>query len=427
MQGYKNLLSQPDPQAAATNAILAGQDVPPLTIYFNKEMKGVTRRTLSVRFAMPLPTKGASGISAGAYLPIDLRMYGDILEVTGAIPTPHTGETAPYAVSFLPRLEFFFTPDGTTLAWPTLGPSHDRRRRGCATGGTLDLPQVIAALKGDFVVARHAEHRYERARRRQHRRQGRRRHLHASRPDHRRQEPVGQPGQRAGCSKAGSSSTGQARSGSGRKDRTARHEELLSAFGLAMFGHEGRAADGELQLRRPDRRSTGVPAALAERIVAGARRQAVHQRRGPETRLNISKRNWKRLRIQARDAVTETDHGHVSTVSDRLIAALQRPDCDHAARSAPARRPVPVCGGLECLCRPRFFPGQLLTEDDLNRLEQYVIAKNKLHNRYFHGSGVVCGLEVVCDPCSRGERRRSNPATRCRRAARISSCARTHR
>jgi hypothetical protein len=59
----------------------------------------------------------------------------------------------------------------------------------------------------------------------------------------------------------------------------------------------------------------------------------------------------------------------------------------------------PACGGLQCLCRPRFFAGQLLTEEDLNRLENYIIEKNKLHNRYLHGWGVVCGLEVVCNPC----------------------------
>jgi hypothetical protein len=59
----------------------------------------------------------------------------------------------------------------------------------------------------------------------------------------------------------------------------------------------------------------------------------------------------------------------------------------------------PVCGGLECLCRPRFFAGQLLTEDDLNRLDRYIVDKNKLHNRYLHGWGVVCGLEVFCHPC----------------------------
>ncbi len=65
-----------------------------------------------------------------------------------------------------------------------------------------------------------------------------------------------------------------------------------------------------------------------------------------------------------------------------------------------APNPCPVCGGLECLCRPRFFAGQLLTEEDLNRLENYVIEKNKLHNRYLHGWGVVCGLEIICSPCA---------------------------
>jgi hypothetical protein len=61
--------------------------------------------------------------------------------------------------------------------------------------------------------------------------------------------------------------------------------------------------------------------------------------------------------------------------------------------------PCPVCGGLECLCRPRFFAGQLLSEEDLRALDHYLIEKNKLHNRYVHGWGVVCGLEVVCHPC----------------------------
>ena len=59
----------------------------------------------------------------------------------------------------------------------------------------------------------------------------------------------------------------------------------------------------------------------------------------------------------------------------------------------------PDCGGLECLCRPRFFAGQLLTDDDLKRLDYYITAKNKLHNRYLIGWGVVCGMNVVCNAC----------------------------
>lgn len=61
--------------------------------------------------------------------------------------------------------------------------------------------------------------------------------------------------------------------------------------------------------------------------------------------------------------------------------------------------PCPACGGLECLCRPRFFAGQLLTDEDLNLLDRYIVEKNKLHNRYLHGHGIVCGLDVTCHPC----------------------------
>ena len=59
----------------------------------------------------------------------------------------------------------------------------------------------------------------------------------------------------------------------------------------------------------------------------------------------------------------------------------------------------PACLGLVCLERPRFYAGQLLTESELNSLQAYVKGKNRLHNRYLHGSGVVCGLQVICHDC----------------------------
>src|SRR5438552_12275393 len=59
----------------------------------------------------------------------------------------------------------------------------------------------------------------------------------------------------------------------------------------------------------------------------------------------------------------------------------------------------PTCGGVECFERPRYFCGQLLTDKDLDAAQRYVIEKNKLHNRYLVGTGVVCGLAVRCDPC----------------------------
>ena len=72
------------------------------------------------------------------------------------------------------------------------------------------------------------------------------------------------------------------------------------------------------------------------------------------------------------------------------------------------------CGGNGCskcgdacaggpLQRPLFFSGQLLTEDDLQLLSDYAAAKGRLHNRYLHGAGVVCGLLVVCHPCGGGK------------------------
>ncbi len=53
--------------------------------------------------------------------------------------------------------------------------------------------------------------------------------------------------------------------------------------------------------------------------------------------------------------------------------------------------------------RPRFFAGQLLTEEDLQLLTHYVTGKNRLHNKHFIGEGVVCGLEVNCHPCGDGQ------------------------
>src|SRR6185436_9148747 len=57
----------------------------------------------------------------------------------------------------------------------------------------------------------------------------------------------------------------------------------------------------------------------------------------------------------------------------------------------------------ETLVRPRFFSGQLLTDEDLQALNEYVLAKNRLQNRYLVGPGVVCGLLVNCDPCGGGK------------------------
>jgi hypothetical protein len=53
------------------------------------------------------------------------------------------------------------------------------------------------------------------------------------------------------------------------------------------------------------------------------------------------------------------------------------------------------CRELECLIQPRFFCGQLLTDQDLSALLDWAKGKSAL-SRYRHGWGVVCGLDVRC-------------------------------
>jgi hypothetical protein len=49
------------------------------------------------------------------------------------------------------------------------------------------------------------------------------------------------------------------------------------------------------------------------------------------------------------------------------------------------------------LSRPHYFSGKLLTVDDFNQEQTYVIEKFKRHNRSLHGFGVVSGLRVTTE------------------------------
>jgi hypothetical protein len=53
------------------------------------------------------------------------------------------------------------------------------------------------------------------------------------------------------------------------------------------------------------------------------------------------------------------------------------------------------CCELECLVQPRFFCGQLLADQDLTAMVDWVKAKSALQ-RFRDGWGVVCGLDVHC-------------------------------
>jgi hypothetical protein len=52
--------------------------------------------------------------------------------------------------------------------------------------------------------------------------------------------------------------------------------------------------------------------------------------------------------------------------------------------------------------RPRYFPRQLITADDMTLEQEYFRNKLRLHNRLLHGWGVVCGAQVCPVPKTTG-------------------------
>lgn len=58
---------------------------------------------------------------------------------------------------------------------------------------------------------------------------------------------------------------------------------------------------------------------------------------------------------------------------------------------------LPECLESELL-RVKYFPRQLLTADDMQTDQDYLREKQRRHNRFLHGWGSVCGLEVLPAP-----------------------------
>jgi hypothetical protein len=52
--------------------------------------------------------------------------------------------------------------------------------------------------------------------------------------------------------------------------------------------------------------------------------------------------------------------------------------------------------------RPRYFPRQLITPTELTLEHDYFREKQRLHNRFLHGWGVVCGARVCPVPAAEG-------------------------
>src|SRR5690242_17768307 len=65
-----------------------------------------------------------------------------------------------------------------------------------------------------------------------------------------------------------------------------------------------------------------------------------------------------------------------------------------------------ICSSVACenglAERPRYYPRQLITSDDLTLEQEYFRNKMRAHNRLLHGWGVVCGAQVCLTPDSNG-------------------------
>lgn len=57
-----------------------------------------------------------------------------------------------------------------------------------------------------------------------------------------------------------------------------------------------------------------------------------------------------------------------------------------------------LLAGRETTERVRYFARQLMTADDMRAEQEYFLEKLRRHNRFLHGWGVVCGLEVAPAP-----------------------------
>lgn len=73
--------------------------------------------------------------------------------------------------------------------------------------------------------------------------------------------------------------------------------------------------------------------------------------------------------------------------------------CGGSSRRPPTCECAPskICD-LHSFVRPRYFRGQLLTDEDLQAEQDYQREKDMLRNRALHGWGVACGLKMECHP-----------------------------
>ena len=89
-----------------------------------------------------------------------------------------------------------------------------------------------------------------------------------------------------------------------------------------------------------------------------------------------------------------------TALMDRPAVKEHSHDCGCGCRCREPEQCAECCG-LDCLEAPRFFCGQLLSDQQLTRLMTWTRAKTRLA-RYREGWGVACGLDIRCDETQAG-------------------------
>jgi hypothetical protein len=130
---------------AVIEKIIKSEEIPVLTIFFNKKMSLISREMLTVRLKQPLaiPTGNEDSPMRFFGIYLNLELYGEIVQVDNRMKriTPHTKEEYACAVTFIPCYEAFLSilPTLIKLGW-------------CAQHYlALAPPALHITLKGDFI------------------------------------------------------------------------------------------------------------------------------------------------------------------------------------------------------------------------------------------------------------------------------------
>jgi hypothetical protein len=131
-----------------SDRIIAGENVPLFTIYFNRKLTGIDDQTFTLGIKYRVVSMQGGRLAPDNFY-FELGFCGDILLVdSSAGRTPHTQEKFAYAASFIPRIQFFQSLMQVLQVGWSAGMAREQQPQRELAVVTLQI-----RLKGDFVWA----------------------------------------------------------------------------------------------------------------------------------------------------------------------------------------------------------------------------------------------------------------------------------